>query len=364
MIFDLATGLTWLAACYRVWVLLSQPRTAWRASFTAAMVAAAMAMTLYRFRHDLDQAVGVWNLAGLLARVIFAVGAGFLLIYLDALRRPATSMLRVRLYLATAALASATMAAAWLVAPIHDHPLDDLLPQAGSVSVVVYCMSFWAYLGSVLGMMAWTCLARGRTFRREDVARSISLLLIGVSAALAVVVLMLWTCSLLLLHFTARDRPRLKVVGDALLPWPLLINAAGVLSLLTVPYVSALVMTWRRGHLLRPLWTAMITRYPEVHLDLRVTGGPLARLQTRMERALIEIHDALRIATTDEHGGPRSTSLKRAATALHQADAGDRRVADLLEQVDTRDADVRQMLALAQAFNRTAPSASLVRAAP
>ena len=355
MILDVAIGLTWLAAGYRIWVWVSRPRVFWRTSFTAAMVAAALAMSVFRFRLDIDHAVGVCNLSGLVARVILSFGAGFLLIYLDALRRPVISTLRARLYLATVALAAVPMAAAWWAAPIHDHPLDDLLPLAGSWPVVVYCMSFWAYLGSVLGMSAWTCLAKERTFRRGDITRSISLLLIGISAALAVVVLILWTCSLLLLHFTGRDRMQLKVVGDALLPWPLLINAVGVLTLLAVPYVVALMTAWRRGHLLRPLWTAMITRYPEVHLNLQLTGGPLSRAEMRMERALIEIHDALRIATIEEAGSPPVASLERAVAALRRVESGDRRVADLFERVDTRDADLRQVLALAQAFNRTAP---------
>jgi len=355
MILDLALVLTWIAACYRIWVLLSQPRTIWRTSFTAAMVAAALALTLYSFRVYLDQLLDVWNLSGLLARVIVGVGAGFLLIYLDALRRPATSIHRMHLYLAMSAVVAVTMTAAWIVAPVHGQPLSDLLPLAGNVSVVVYCVTFWSYLGWVLVLMAWTCLAQGRTFRREDLARSISLLLIGVSAALAVATVLLWTSSILLRHVTGRDEPRLNAWGDALLPWPLLLNATGVLSLLTVPYVSAVVTTWRRGHQLKPLWEAMITRYPEVHPDLQVTGGPLTRLQTRMERELIEIHDALRIATTEVDGGSPGTSLERVATALHQSATGDRRVADLLERVDTRDADVRQVLALARAYNTTAP---------
>ena len=202
MIFDLAISLTWVAAGYRIWVLQTQPRVIWRTSFTAAMVAAALAMTLYRFRYDIDQAVGVWNLSGLLSRVIFVVGAGFLLIYLDTLRQPVTSILRIRLYLATMGLIVGSMITAWQIAPVHDHPLDSLLPQADSVPVVVYCVIFWLYFGWVLGLMAWTCLAQGRTFRREDLARSISLLLIGLSAALGVVIVVLWTSSLLSMHLT------------------------------------------------------------------------------------------------------------------------------------------------------------------
>jgi len=58
MILDLAIVLTWLAAGYRTWVLMTQPRTIWRTSFTVSMAATAVAFTLYRFRLPLDQLTG------------------------------------------------------------------------------------------------------------------------------------------------------------------------------------------------------------------------------------------------------------------------------------------------------------------
>ena len=139
---------------------------------------------------------------------------------------------------------------------------------------MVYCVTFWAYLVWALAVMAWTCLARGRTFRREDLARSISLLLIGRlgasrhSRACCCGPPRSWSDT-----SPAPAGARLNALGDALLPWPVLVNAAGVLSLLTVPYLSALVTTWWRVRQLRPLWEAMISRYPQVHLDLRRRVG-------------------------------------------------------------------------------------------
>ena len=356
MIFDLAIVLTWIAAIYRIWVLASQPRAIWRTSFSVSMLATAVAFTLYRFRLPIDQLVGVPNLAGLLAHVIFAVGAGFLLVYLQALRSQVISTQRVRAYLFTSVVVSVIMTMSWSAAPIHDHPLDDLLPLAEHPSVAIYCVTFWSYLACALALMARTCLARGRTFRREDLARSISLLLIGLSAAAAIPALLLWTASILVGYLTGREEQRLNALGDALLPWPVLLNAAGVLALLTVPYLSAVVTTWWRGRQLKPLWQAMIARYPQVHLELQPSGGPLSRLQTQMERAIIEIHDGLRIATVDVvDGDSPDTSLNALAAALRRPTAGDRHVAELLERVDTREADLRQMLDLARAFRAATP---------
>lgn len=351
MTFDLAIALTWLAAGYRAWVFMTQPRTIWRTAFSASIAATAVALTLYRFRLPLDELTGVGNLAGLLAHAVFMVGAAFLLIYLEALRLPQVPMRRISVHLTTASLAVVVMVASWVIAPIHDQTRDDLLPLAGHLSVVVYCVTFWLYLGSALLVMAWTCLAQGRTFRREDLARSISLFSIGISGLLAIPVVALWSVSIILRHQTGSEPLRLNALGDTLLPWPLLLNATGVLSLLTVPYLSALLTAWWRIRQLGPLWASMINRHPQVHLDLAASGGPLARAQTRVERAIIEIHDALRLARIDLADDHRpETVLVSVAAALRQSDSGSRRAADVLPRIDSREADVRQVVALAQAY--------------
>ena len=43
MIFDLALALIWIGATYRVWVSVTRSRTVWRTSFTASLVAVAVA---------------------------------------------------------------------------------------------------------------------------------------------------------------------------------------------------------------------------------------------------------------------------------------------------------------------------------
>ena len=64
----------------------THPRTLWRTSFTLSMVAAAVAFTIYRFRHGAGRATGIWNFAGLLAHIVLVVAAAFLCVYLDTLQ--------------------------------------------------------------------------------------------------------------------------------------------------------------------------------------------------------------------------------------------------------------------------------------
>lgn len=348
MILIVAIVLTWLAAGHRVWVVLTRPGMIWRTSVCVSMIATAITFTLYRARSFLDQLAGAPNLTGLLAHAIFALGVGFLLIYLDALRWPVVSIAKITMYLTIAIAASVIMVVPWVIAPVHDRTVDDLLPMAGNLSVVVYCVVFWSYLVWALSVMAWTCLARGRLFRREDPTRFVSLLLIGISAGGGIPVLLLWSASILVRYATRDNATRLNAIGDAILPWPLRLNASG-LCLFAVPYLSALVTTWWRGRQLEPLWDAMVARYPQIHLDFQESGGPLTRLQTRMKRAIIEIHDALRIATVDAASG----SVESVAAGLRRSADGQTRASDLLERVDTREADLRQILALARAFQVT-----------
>jgi hypothetical protein len=351
MILDVAIGLAWIAAIYRVWVSLTQSRTIWRTSFTVSTVCTATAFTLYRVRASLDQALGVWNISGLISHVILVTGLGFLLIYLDSLRMTRVPGRAIAAYLLGAAVVTGIMVISWLVAPLHDRPVPDLLELSEHLSIVVYCISFWMFLGWSLVKMSRTCLRRGRTFGHDDPARSVSLFLIGIAGIAAVPVVILWSSSILIEHVTGREATQINAVGDALLPWPVLLNALGVLSLLTVPYLVEISKTRRQWRHLRPLWIAMIARYPQVHLPLRPTGGPLARMRTRLERAIIEIHDALRLAPVDTaKAPPDGHPIETVAEALHSSECGTRSAADILDQSETREADVRQLISLARAY--------------
>ena len=352
MIFTIAIVLTWCAAAYRIWVLATQPRTVWRTAISISMLATAIAFTLYRTRLILDEQLGVPNVSGLAARVVFALGIGFLLIYLDALRRETVPRHRIMVYLAVAASVAVIMIASWAAAPIHDRAVEDLQPLASHPAVLVYCVIFWVYLGWALVIMAAVSFALSRRSRSEDSTRSISLVVIGAAAAGAIPTLVLWTASILIRHVTGRPVTRLNEIGDAILPWPLLVDALGALSLFVLPYLAALVTTGRQLEQLTLLWQELIARYPQVHLDFHSSGGPLTRLQTRAERAIIEIHDALRIAEVDPHA---PASIEALARGLRRPVTGGRRAADLLDRVDSRDADVAQILDLARAFRATRP---------
>lgn len=130
-------------------------------------------------------------------------------------------------------------------------------------------------------------------------------------------------------------------------------SSVGIISLLVVPCLSTLHVNWRRWRALRPLWRALIERFPQVHLEAQPQGGPLTRLQFGLERMIIEIFDALRIAPVSEH----RTDVDEAAAIIHAimtnpVRQASRHAADLLDHSDSRDADLDQLIALAGACER------------
>jgi len=342
--------LLWLAALYRTWVSVSQPTTLWRTSFTITAWAVASAFTLHTMREEVDAVSGVPNSAGLAARVMMLVGVGFLLVYHEHLRRATVPTRRVVGHLFLAATVTAVEVVAWSLAPVHDQVVGDLVLLAGSTAVVVYCVAFWIYFAVVLGVASRTCLAGGRTFRRTDPARSASLLLIGIGELTGIPVLLLWTVSIFGRH-QGNDVGILNRLGDHLLPWPVLLDALGVLSLLAVPYMAAVLTGWRQWRRLRPLWAEMVARHPEVHLDLRAAGGPLGRLQLRLERGVIETRDALRITPTAA-GDAGVRAVDAVARSLWTDVDSSLTAADVLGRPETRKADVEQLLHLADAYER------------
>ena len=353
MIFDIAIGATWLAAGYRMWVLDQTAendvadcrqrvdggdRDRVHALPVPAHPDRRAVGVAESHRSHRPRGVRRWNrISGHLPR-----------------RAAATDVhaLPVGRRLAIAGLVSVILTTSWVAAPVHDHPVEDFLPFARHTSVVVYCLTFWVYLIWALVMMAATSLRRARQFRREDPTRSISLMIVGLSAVAEIPAILLWSVSVVITRVTGADTTRINAIGDAILPWPLLVNAIGALSLLVLPYLSDLSITSRRLRVLAPLWRELTEQHPEVHLELQVTGGPLTRLQLRCERAIIEIHDALRLAHVDIDGQP---SLERLAEGLHHPVRTGRRASDLLERVGSREADIHQIVDLANAFRARQP---------
>lgn len=346
-----AVLVTWLAAGYRMVLSLSQPRTLWRTSFTAVMVAVAIAFTLYDFRGPIDQHLGVPALAGLLCRLVLSVGVGFLLVYLHSLRADDVPRAALIFYAVITGAMLLTMLISWVAGSFRGRELDDLLVSP-SASVAVYCLTFWLFLAAGLALTARTCQSRWRTVRHQDPGREVSLLLTASGAVVGLAVLSLWSTSLLL-ALAGFDGSGLNEVGDRLLPIAAGLVAVGVICLLVVPYLVSLVVTWCRWRSLRPLWRELIARYPQVHLDVRPRGGLLTRLQFRLERMIIETLDALRIAPVGALPAD-GTGVEAVAQSLFDEDAAESEVhaAELLDRSESRDADVDQLVTLAGAFER------------
>jgi hypothetical protein len=346
-----AVVITWLAAGYRIAISASQPRTLWRFSFTAIMVTVAIALTLYEFRTPVDHYLGVPALAGLLSRLVINVGIGFLLVYLHALRGKDVPTRALASYALITITVLLTLVISWSAGSFRTRELDDLL-ESPSASAAVYCLVFWSFLGTGLAMTARTCRQRWRTARHADPAREVSLLLTGSGAMVGLAVLVLWSVSLVMAA-TGADGTALNAVGDRLMPGAAGLVAVGVICLLVVPYLAALWVTARRWRALRPLWTELVGRYPQVHLDLQPSGGPLTRLQFHVERMIIETLDALRIAPAGQvPPGVGGVDAIAGCLIAESAAGSGVRAAELLDHSDSRDAEVDQLILLAAAFQR------------
>jgi hypothetical protein len=244
-----------------------------------------------------------------------------------------------------------TMLISWLVGSFRGRELDDLLLRP-SASVAVYCLTFWMFLALGLALTARTCLGRWRTVRHQDPGREVSLLLTASGAVVGLAVLGLWSASLMV-TIRGADGSSVNKIGDRLLPVAAGLVALGVICLLVVPYLVSLGVAWRRYRALRPLWVELIARYPQVHLDVQPRGGPLTRLQFRLERIIIETLDSLRIAPVGqlEAGTGRLEAVARSLVENGAADDGVH-AAELLDHSESREADVEQLVMLAGAFER------------
>jgi hypothetical protein len=341
--------IVWAAAVYRLALSLAQPRTLWRTSLTAVILAMAVAPSLYAFRQPIDQLVQLPNLAGLLSRLVVTVGLGFLLVFLHALRLPAVPRSALTIYSVTTVAVAVALVLSWILGPFHRRELDDLL-AVPSVATALYCVSFWAFLGVVLALTAWTCLPRRRTVSHQDLAREVSLLLTAFGSLVGLAVLLLWSLSLIS-TVAGADGSAFNRLGDRLMPIPIALVAGGVVSLLVVPYLVSLIVTWRRWSVLRPLWAVMVERYPHVHLEARPRGGLLSRLQFRVERMIIEILDALRIApvaTPRPGDAPVDAVARSISEGVHPQSGW--RAGELLDHPGSRDGDVDQLVRLARAY--------------
>lgn len=342
-------AVAWIAVAYRLWVSATHKATLWRTCFTVNLVCMAVAFTLYGTRADIDRIAEVPNIAHFLANAVLVAGLTLLMIYLHALRNTAVARPAMAAYVGLGLMVFLISTVAWVIAPLHQQELSDPIEQASSAAVVVYCLALWSYLVGALGLLAYTSLPEAKLLRHRDHARSVSLIFVGSAAVIAIPIPVLWAYAMVSEHVTGRQGDHLYAFANSLLPWPVLMNALGVLVLVAVPYVLDVAQSYRQLRRLRPLWNALTGRCPQVRLSMRITGGPRARLHLRLERTIIEIHDALRAVPValDPAGTP---SVEQVAAAL-RADARDGvRAADCLPATRDRDDDLRQLAGLARAF--------------
>ena len=328
-------------------VLLTRRREVWRTAFTLSVICAALAITLWVFRSQIDAWLGVWNVANLASHCVWVIGNGLTLISLEGMKQAQLSRRLVRVHLGAAGVAVAMMIICWWRAPIHSQFHEDLAPLADSLALTLYYGIFYGFMGWCLARAAWFCLGSRRAFRRADPARGASLLIIGFASIGGLVVIGLYFASILARFLRGREAPELTRLGNVILPWPFLGLAVGVLSLVVVPWVISAADTFAHWSALRPLWIDLTRRCPQVHLNPAGSGGPLERLRMREERMIIEIHDALRLIKVDVGD---DESIRGLAIALHRAAGGERYAADILPTASTRDADVAQLVELSRAY--------------
>lgn len=141
--------------------------------------------------------------------------------------------------------------------------------------------------------VAYFC--RSRAASPIDLTRTISLTLSGSACLVEAVLFALGGAAVLAQRVLDTRTAPLYAFINAVLPFVAVVLALGTLSLLLAPPVVDLVKTWARWRRVRPLWTHLVGIRPDVHLEVAAAGGLRARLHTRLHRAVIETHDALRV---------------------------------------------------------------------
>lgn len=339
----------WAAAIYRVVLSVRSETTVWRTAFTTCVLAVAIGATSSVYGdQSIDVWSGVWNLSLLLTRLALTGAAVAASIYLVTLRREVVPMSSVRLRLAAGAVLAALQVGAWLAAPVHDREFATTSEVTeSSTSGALFAVAFSLAIVLATVEVAHFCFSRAAS--RVDVTRTISLLLTGTACVAGAALFALGTISALVHELTGVGTAPMSDVINGLLPSVAVILALGTLSLLVAPPLVDLVRSYLRWRAVRPLWVHLVRLQPEVHLDVAATGGPLVRLHFRLQRAIVEIHDALRNTAVSV---PPTADVDDLADALHTV-GGSRMAAEVLAQARTPDADdSQQLLALARSYSR------------
>ena len=293
MIEVVVVALVGAAAIYRIVFSVTRERTVWRTTFTICTVGVAIAAVLTYYGDRMDQALQVWNLSKLLLHLVLVVTAAATMVYVATLKSPDYSGRAVVVPVVAATGVAALQVASWLAAPVHTQPLPSFTGISQNLSVTVFNGSFVAMLLTSTLTTAHFCVARAVS--RHDLTRTISLSLTGGACIAGALVFTLYAVVVVVSYSNPARGTEIMAFSDALLPLVLIVLALGTLALLLAPGILQFTAAYRTWRSLRPLWQDMISRHPQVHLDTTLSGTPLRRLQNRVQRAVVESYDALRL---------------------------------------------------------------------
>lgn len=341
----------WAATLHRLGIIVRHGVTRWRVYLAAAVGMLALATTIYFHRDGFNRLLGAANIDGLATRALVTAAWTGVQLYTVGLRAlpPDQHRAATRARLTVAAVAIATMTLSWLLAPIHDRPLDDLAraadtaPGSGLFWLGVYTIGFYAYLGWLVLDLGGFARARAGGMRRDDPAGALAASLVGVGSYLGIPVLALWALNVAA-TISGHPTPTLSPLSNILFPLPLAVLAVG---LLMVPVGEQ----WRLARKVRtvtPLWKALTLADPAVRLPMPLLRR--YRLDLTLHRRLIEIADALERLTI----AAPVTSLDDLARAVTTGRGPGPSGKDLLHQLTPTHSGTQALLDLATAFTSPA----------
>lgn len=345
MIGAVVVTLLWAAAVYRIVLSLRSIRTVWRTAFTVTSVSVALGATFQIYGEVLDEHLQIWNLSVLLTPLALIITAAATSTYVATLRKFTVPARSVAARIVIGSSLWAVEITTWLLAPLHQRQLTNFSGAWPSGWLCVFNLTFAAAIVFAATETAVFCLTRAAS--KTDLTRTISLALTGTACLSGATAFALGGVAVVARYTTGSDLPVLTTIFNTAIPPIMVVLALGTLTLLAGPPAIDLVRHYQRWRALRPLWRDLINGQPGVHLDVSATGGPRQRARLRVQRATVEIYDALRL--TRVHVG-RGASVDELARALHSPGAGQFIAADVLGSTETIDA---QLLALARSYSRS-----------
>lgn len=352
----IAAVVLWVATIIRLVVTIRRPDAS-RLTMAAAAVCVSLAFTLGAIAPAFDSLLGWPNGAELASHLLFTAGAYFTLLFLYAVRHGhLTSSIVVRHSILFGAVAMA-MTVLFIVADVHGESAGGAFAAAyaGDTAAVLYRITFSAYFVYCLVTIARTC--RRHAFTTGDRARTLSLVGIGVGAALAAIASVASALQMALSYLTGQPEPVLAAINVVGVAAAGIIAGFGVL----VPIPLDTLLRWHKARRisnhLAPLWVDLTDAMPEVVLPVPPGHNPVEHAEMVSTRRRIEIADALYLihltepAAADIRRSPNPPeALGRAlrdSNAWHANDHTGVLAADLLPADDD---DLGQLLAVAGAY--------------